>query len=247
MSTPPLPTTLSSSYTWCANGSNAASTGPNACGFTGTQSIGYAAIDGSGLVYYRNLSNSTPCSNDIFVQPSGVPVPPNPGDPSYGHLKACYNAAIPPDILAGGTFYDSTGNPSGWKQCAVSGQNSICNPTPNQNIPLDILYGANGHYVYANAIQTACNEYVFGDPAPGLTKSCWWRSAANTPPPYTPTPSGPGGLPPVTPPPTPAPSWWSQHSKAIIIWSVVAVMALIVIIILIVILRGGTKTIVKSQ
>ena len=151
------------------------------CSFTGTQSVAYTATAGNSPIYYRNLTTSTPCNNSIF------------NDPSVGNQKSCYVAPIPADVAAGGSnFYDSNGNPVGWTKCAD--ESGICNPGAGS--PVDVLYGVNSSYVYANTSETPCSNDIFGDPKVGSGKSCYWR---NIP---TPTP----GTPPVTPPsPTPTP------------------------------------------
>lgn len=64
----------------------------------------------------------------------------------------------------------------------------------------EIRYGTATKYVTRTVSNgTACSNAVFGDPAPGTSKSCWWRDAttggSTPPPPVAPQPpveSGPG-------------------------------------------------------
>lgn len=143
-------TSISPSYQKCAaeNG---------ICNYNKTDSIAFAATDGTGSVYYRNSTNPEQCNVTTF------------GDPSVGHPKQCYSMQVPSNI----TY--SNGLPVGFAVC--SGENGICTP-PNSGRPADILYGANGSYVYANATSTPCNSTVFGDPAPGIEKYCYWRNSS---------------------------------------------------------------------
>jgi len=160
--------TLSPAYQPCAveNGT---------CTFTGTQSVAYTAPGATSSIFYRNLSNGTPCNDTIF------------NDPSAGNQKSCYTAPIPADVLAGGSnFYDTNGNPTGWTKCADQG--NVCNP--GVNTPVDILYGAGGSFIYANATSTPCSNEIFSDPKVGSTKACYWRNPV-TPNGPAPTPNSP--------------------------------------------------------
>lgn len=160
-------TSVSSAYTKCASDGGI-------CSFQGSKSVAYAADDGSGSIYYRNLTNGTPCNSNVF------------GDPSPGHSKSCYIASLPQDFVTGGSsFYDSNGNPINWNKCA--NENDICNLGTGS--PADILYGANGSYVYANASSVPCNSTVFGDPKPGVTKACYYRTSQTPSPTPSPTPT----------------------------------------------------------
>lgn len=78
-----------------------------------------------------------------------------------------------------------------WTDCAREAQ--TCNFTGTQQI----RYGASGSFVYKTFTSTVlCANSVFGDPAPGIGKTCSVGSTAATPTPI-PTP---------TPTPTPPPS-----------------------------------------
>jgi len=56
---------------------------------------------------------------------------------------------------------------SDWTFCASEGSN--CNFSGTTQV----RYGANGAYVYATLTDgTQCTNAVFGDPAPGIAKSC---------------------------------------------------------------------------
>jgi hypothetical protein len=147
-------TSVSPVYTKCASDGGT-------CTFSGKQSVAYAADDGSGYIYYRNLSNGTQCNTSVF------------GDPSQGHSKSCYVAPLPSDFATGeSTLYNSNGIPIGWTKCAD--ENGICNPGTGS--PVDILYGAAGNYIYANATSIPCNSTVMGDPKSGTINACYYRS-----------------------------------------------------------------------
>lgn len=165
------------------------------CSFVGKQSVAYAAPDGTGSIFYRNLTNGTPCNATVF------------GDPSPGHQKACYVTPIPADVIAGGM----NGNPIGWTLCAQ--ENGKC----DTGVPHDVLYGAAGSYVYANTGNTPCSNEIFGDPKIGSNKFCFSRQSGQFTPTIPPTisspniivpvpsPSGPPGPLPTPPTPTPPP------------------------------------------
>ncbi len=64
---------------------------------------------------------------------------------------------------------------SGWTSCASEGQ--TCSFTGTA----EVRYGAKGDEtrgIYTTSV--ACNSSVFGDPAPGASKSCYYRSISNT-------------------------------------------------------------------
>lgn len=173
--------TVSPVYNFCS-----AETGT--CELSSPRSVAYAAVDKTGSIFYRNLSGTVNCNDNTF------------GDPSPGHAKACYAASLPTDF-ASGQIFDTNGNPTGeWKNCGTE-NSGTCNPL--QANPVDIIYGAAGHYVYANALAAPCGNNIFGDPAPGHVKSCWWRpstSVGPNPAPVGPTPPAPIPITPVGPP-----------------------------------------------
>ena len=150
------------------------------CTITSPESIAYVATDGTGDIYYRNSSKNFICHSDSFKNQW------TDGDPSPNHVKICKSAQIPPDIAnPNNTFYDSNGNPSGWQLCGK--ENDICNP--NGSTPVDMLYGAQKAFFYANASSAACNEKIFGDPNPNIQKACYWRAQGGPVPPPQPKPS----------------------------------------------------------
>lgn len=148
-------TTISNVYEFC-------SPEDSLCTFPGRRSIAYTASNPGavGRVHYRNFSDNVECNDSVF------------GDPSPGIKKSCYTTPIPNDVLRGGSsFYNAGGIPSYWTKC--SDENGTCDPGVGK--PVDILYGTNGLYTYANADRVTCNNEIFGDPAPGMRKSCYWR------------------------------------------------------------------------
>ena len=104
----------------------------------------------NGLYAYRTLTGGTACSNAAF------------GDPAPGMAKQC-------DTDATAT---STGT---WSLCANEG--GTCAFTGTQQV----RYGANGLYAYRTLTGgTACNNSVFGDPAPGVQKQCQTATSSTT-------------------------------------------------------------------
>ncbi len=76
----------------------------------------------------------------------------NFGDPAPGTYKHCY-------YLKNTNYH--------WQTCAREGQ--YCHFKGRKKV----RYGANGHYAYRTLEDGAyCNNYVFGDPAPGIRKHC---------------------------------------------------------------------------
>jgi len=130
------------------------------CNFTGKKSVAYQAIDKSGSVHFRNPENGVMCDTDMF------------GDPAPGQPKQCLLLDIPSNI----SYAD--GLPVNFKQCAD--QDGECYPKKDDDtpveMPVDILYGADGKYVYAKTVSTPCNNTIFGDPEPGKVKRCYWRN-----------------------------------------------------------------------
>jgi hypothetical protein len=199
------------------------------CTFPGTQSVAYSTGTGQGATYFRNLSNNVACNSITFGS-----------DPSPNNVKKCYHASIPQDIItAGPGFYDNNGNPNPtvWTQCAS--ENGTCNPNVNQ--PVDILYGANNSYTYANATSTPCNDTIFGGPGTGTNKACYWRYPLNSQAPsQAPIPTPPVPVSPITPvspiiPVSPViPVTPSSSSKDAFIFLGVGLAILLIIIIIIV-------------
>ena len=133
----------------------AASTDPNwvhcadenqTCAFTGTQTVRYGA---NGVYSTGIFTNGVSCSNSVF------------GDPVGGVVKSC-------DVFQGAPATPPAGK---WTHCANEGANCVLPGTQT------VRYGANGSYAsgsYTNSV--ACSNSVFGDPTPGVVKSCDYLS-----------------------------------------------------------------------
>ena len=85
-------------------------------------------------------------------------------------------------------FYDSVRpinvptivGPAGYTKCA--GENQTCSFTGRASV----AYGANNVFNYADASNSIlCSNSVFGDPLPGVAKSCFYRPIATGPAGYT--------------------------------------------------------------
>jgi len=97
----------------------------------------------NGSFLSKTLTNGTACTNAVF------------GDPAPGTPKQCAIGARP------------TPPPMEWTFCAPEG--GVCTFTGT----IDVRYGANGSFFFKTVTDgTACTNQVFGDPAPGVAKSC---------------------------------------------------------------------------
>ncbi len=107
---------------------------------------------------------SVACSNDVF------------GDPAFGVVKQCFYAVEVPDPT-----------PT-WTPCALESQ--VC-AMPSRG-DYEVLYGVDatgGRSValaFTDVSQVACRNDVFGDPAFGVVKQCFYRIAGTAPPPPPP-------------------------------------------------------------
>jgi hypothetical protein len=113
------------------------------CSFRGQAEVRYGA---EGRYIYRTVTNGIGCSNDVF------------GDPAQGLPKACFfkKKFVNKRMDRRGQFCANEGG-----FCKFRGQ-------------AEVRYGAEGRYVYKVLTNGAsCNNDVFGDPAPGLPKSCF--------------------------------------------------------------------------
>jgi hypothetical protein len=125
------------------------------CSFNGsTLTVAYGA---NGSYHYGTITNGITCNNSNF------------GDPANGVVKSCYIMAPPPGTVT-------------WTTCATD--NQTCFFFTGVGGTHEVAYGANGHYVYRNITATPtsgvpCNTSIFGDPAPGVAKACYWASTAN--------------------------------------------------------------------
>lgn len=127
------------------------------CVFGGTHQVKY----GTETQYViKTFTGGTPCDNGVF------------GDPAPGAAKSCWYDA--------GTASAATDN--SWVACG--NENGFCSFTGSRVVK----YGTSTQYVtktFSDGV--ACNNGVFGDPAPGSAKGCWYASTANGP--AAPTPS----------------------------------------------------------
>ena len=97
----------------------------------------------NGSFVVKTLTNDTACTNKVF------------GDPAPDTPKQCALRTAP------------TPPPMQWTFCAPEG--GVCAFTGRMNV----RYGANGSFVVKTFTNgTACTNKVFGDPAPGVAKSC---------------------------------------------------------------------------
>lgn len=117
------------------------------CTFTGTRQVRY----GSATQYVtKTLTGSTICSNSVF------------GDPAVGVVKSCSYE---------NTVTSTNPTPVTWTACAV--ENGSC-AVPGTR---EVRYGAKDSFVTRIVTNTvACLNSVFGDPAPGVVKSCSFSS-----------------------------------------------------------------------
>lgn len=208
-------TILPNTYIKCANENET-------CKINTLSSVSYKATDNTGQIYFRDSSVPMMCDNVNF------------GNPDAGKLKECSTLPVPYSITS--LKYDPvTGLPdksSGFNICAIEG--SICNPSlidtsVNSNTPIDILFGADKNYTYANIIGSIdCMDTVFGDVASNNkgNRVCLWRkstpqnaglstfsltsaklhpSPSPSFPPSSPPPPQPSPPPPQPSPPPPSP------------------------------------------
>jgi hypothetical protein len=101
------------------------------------------AFGTGGRFNYVTAGGATACSNAVF------------GDPAPNVAKNCYSEAAPPAANV-------------WAHCA--GENGSCSFTG----VMTVAFGANGSYKYATVgSPVSCANSFFGDPAPGVAKSCY--------------------------------------------------------------------------
>ena len=183
---PPVPSPApASSWAACA-------TEGGVCNFVGTKTVRYGA---NNLYATRIAVSSINCNNAVF------------GDPVPGVVKKCEydnggaTAPAPPPVTAPAPAPTPAPAPAPapttWYACATEGGTCLVPGTTQ------VRYGASGTYSYKTATSTiACSNAVFGDPSPGVVKSCSYAGVASTPAPApTPVP---------TPSPAPAPIVWTD-------------------------------------
>jgi hypothetical protein len=129
----------------------------NACNFSGTRQVRYGANNTYAFV---TATSTVACSNSVL------------GDPVYGVVKTCdYGDPIATTTITTVPAPAPAPVVETWTNCAVEGAN--CTFTGTRTV----RYGANG--MYATKVvngATACANWVFGDPAYGITKSCSYSS-----------------------------------------------------------------------
>jgi hypothetical protein len=128
--------------------SDGGKTGYTAC--AGENSIcpvaGRIAYGANGQYNYLTSSGNLACDNATF------------GDPSPIHVKACYT-------LPGG----AAGGPANYAFC--SGENGTCSFSGTASV----AFGANGQFNFRGATGSiGCNNGTFTDPAPNMSKSCYY-------------------------------------------------------------------------
>lgn len=120
-----------------------------ACGGEGAtctfDNVRTVAYGAGGTFRYSRFTGSTACSNGIF------------GDPVPGVAKSCYYLQS-----AGGT------SPTGYSLCAEEEQICVVNG------PATVSFGGDGRYATLRTSgDVNCRNDLFGDPAPGVRKSCY--------------------------------------------------------------------------
>lgn len=122
---------------------------------------GRCAFSGEGVVYYgadsrwsvKRGQNGIDCNNATF------------GDPAPGVVKSCYVKVNTPGM-------QTVNRPQGF-QCAHEG--GTCTFSGDGLV----FYGAKATWVVQkHRDKVACNNSVFGDPLPGVVKSCWVKGNA---------------------------------------------------------------------
>ncbi len=165
--TPPIETqpstsgSSSGSWVYCADEGQF-------CSFTGTRQVRYGTSQYN-LFSYATLTGGTSCGASVF------------GDPAVGSLKQCWydNSAPTAPPTTDTSNSSSSGN---WVYCGDEGQ--FCSFTGTTRV----RYGTSVYGLYAYQTLTGgtnCNVSVFGDPAPGALKQCWYDNSAPAPAPTT--------------------------------------------------------------
>jgi serine protease len=118
------------------------------CSFSGTREVRY----GTTTQYVtKTVTASTACSNAVF------------GDPAPGYVKACSYSSDTASASASAVTWTACANEGG--TCTFSGTR-------------DVRYGAGSTFVSRTFTGSAsCTNAVFGDPTPGVAKSCSYSSA----------------------------------------------------------------------
>jgi Domain of unknown function (DUF1929)/Ricin-type beta-trefoil lectin domain len=118
------------------------------CPVTGTQNVRYGA---NGKYATRSVTGAVDCSNAIF------------GDPAPGIAKSCEFENTSLAASSGNSATDS----ADWTFCSAEGD--TCSVSGTQNV----RFGANSAFVTRSvAGSVKCDTATFGDPAPGIVKTC---------------------------------------------------------------------------
>jgi hypothetical protein len=141
------------------------------CHFTGTEQIKYGTAEHYVVL---TLTGGKPCDNGVF------------GDPAPGAQKSCWIvhtvSAAASNHAARSAAGETTTNRAAITWTACASERGICSFSGTH----DVKYGSDTRYVILNVTGgTPCNNGVFGDPAPGEVKQCWYDSDL---PPPAPTP-----------------------------------------------------------
>ena len=134
-------------WTYCASENQT-------CYFSGTHQIRYGANDSYN---YGTYTGSVACNNAIW------------GDPKPGVVKSCfYDSSSPTTAPTPAPVVTSTPT---WTYCASENQTCYFSGTRQ------IRYGANDSYNYWTYTgSVACNNATWGDPKPGVVKSCFYMN-----------------------------------------------------------------------
>ena len=128
---------------------------------------GTCAFSGTAQVRYgtdtqfvvQTLTGGTACTNAVF------------GDPAFGYGKTCSYAPV-----------TTTASAVNWIACASEG--GTCSFSGTRQV----RYGTTTQNVIGTfTSQTACSNAVFGDPAYGIGKSCWYADTTSATTPTTTT------------------------------------------------------------
>lgn len=146
------------------------------CEVPGPATVRYGS---EGSYTYRNVNGPVRCNNEIF------------GDPAKGTSKQCafrrgHNQSPDdrhPGDWTGGWNGANAQNEAGWEKCAD--ENRFCGFSGTR----EVRFGAAGRYaVRTISGGTDCNVRTFGDPNPGVKKTCQihdssvWGGGYNRPP-----------------------------------------------------------------
>lgn len=142
---------LAASYSWCAGEGGT-------CSFSGTREVRFGA---DSRWTTKVATGSISCSTGTF------------GDPAYGTPKSCQ---VSSETTSGSSSSSSSSSSSGswtWcagegSRCSFSGTATVRYGTASQNVTKTFTGG------------TVCSNSVFGDPAPGTAKACWYGSGGSS-------------------------------------------------------------------